>query len=61
MQAIRRGEDRERFKEIVRKVGGDVPRSAVCGSLEEVLEAAGEPASFYARYPELYTEAGEHR
>ena len=42
VEAIRRGEDRERFKEIVRKVGGDVPRSAVCRSLDEVLEAAGE-------------------
>jgi carbamoyl-phosphate synthase large subunit len=40
VEAIRRGEDRERFKEIVRKVGGDVPRSAVCRSLEEVLAAA---------------------
>ena len=42
VEAIRRGEDRERFKEIVRKVGGDVPRSAVCRSLEEVLEAGDE-------------------
>ena len=42
VEAIRRGEDRERFKEIVRKVGGDVPRSAVCRTLDEVLEAAGE-------------------
>src|SRR5215207_4778140 len=42
VEAIRRGEDRERFKEIVRKVGGDVPRSAVCRSLEEVLAAADE-------------------
>ncbi len=42
VEAIRRGEDRERFKEIVRKVGGDVPRSAVCRSLDEVLEAADE-------------------
>jgi carbamoyl-phosphate synthase large subunit len=42
VEAIRRGEDRERFKEIVRKVGGDVPRSAVCRSLDEVVEAAGE-------------------
>jgi carbamoyl-phosphate synthase large subunit len=40
--AIRRGEDRERFKEIVRAVGGDVPRSVVCHSLDEVLGAAGE-------------------
>jgi carbamoyl-phosphate synthase large subunit len=42
VEAIGRGEDRERFKEIVRKIGGDVPRSAVCHSLEEVLAAAGE-------------------
>ena len=42
VEAIRRGEDRERFKEIVRKVGGDVPRSAVCRSLDEVLAAADE-------------------
>ena len=42
VEAIGRGEDRERFKEIVRKVGGDVPRSAVCHSLDEVLAAAGE-------------------
>ena len=40
--AIRRGEDREQFKEIVRKVGGDVPRSRVCRSLDEVFAAAGE-------------------
>ena len=43
VEAIRRGEDRERFKEIVRKVGGDVPRSAVCRTLDEVLEAAAGP------------------
>ena len=40
--AIRRGEDREQFKEIVRKVGGDVPRSRLCRSLDEVFAAAGE-------------------
>ena len=42
VDAIRRGEDREQFKQIVRKVGGDVPRSRVCRSLDEVLAAAGE-------------------
>jgi carbamoyl-phosphate synthase large subunit len=42
VEAIRRGEDRERFKEIVRKVGGDVPRSAVCRTLDEVLAAGAE-------------------
>jgi carbamoyl-phosphate synthase large subunit len=40
--AIRRGEDREQFKEVVRRVGGDVPRSAVCHSLDEVVAAAAE-------------------
>src|SRR5829696_5629556 len=42
VEAIRRGEDRERFKEIVRRVGGAVPRSPACRSLDEVLDAAGE-------------------
>ena len=42
VDAIARGEDREKFKEIVRAVGGDVPRSAVCHDLDEVLAAAGE-------------------
>ncbi len=42
VEAIRRGEDRERFKEIVRRVGGDVPRSRVCRSLDDVVAAAGE-------------------
>jgi carbamoyl-phosphate synthase large subunit len=41
IEAIRRGEDRQRFKEIVRAVGADVPRSVVCHSVEEVLAAAG--------------------
>ncbi|GAA2159735.1 MULTISPECIES: carbamoyl-phosphate synthase large subunit [Glycomyces] len=36
MDAIQRGEDRQQFKEVVLKVGGDVPRSAVCHSMEEV-------------------------
>jgi carbamoyl-phosphate synthase large subunit len=42
IDAIRRGEDRRQFKDIVRSVGGDVPRSAVCHSLDEVLAAAGD-------------------
>ncbi len=42
IEAIRRGEDRQLFKEIVRAVGGDVPRSRVCQSLDEVLAAADE-------------------
>jgi len=34
--AIQRGEDRQIFKDIVREVGGDVPRSAVCHTMDEV-------------------------
>ncbi|HIW62684.1 MAG TPA: carbamoyl-phosphate synthase large subunit [Candidatus Stackebrandtia excrementipullorum] len=34
--AIQRGEDRQLFKEVVANVGGEVPRSAVCRSMEEV-------------------------
>jgi carbamoyl-phosphate synthase large subunit len=37
VEAIQRGEDRQRFKDIVRSVGADVPRSTVCHSLEEVM------------------------
>jgi carbamoyl-phosphate synthase large subunit len=42
IDAIQRGEDRLKFKEIVLGLGGDVPRSAVCHSMEEVRAAAGE-------------------
>ncbi|HEU5271366.1 MAG TPA: hypothetical protein VFU36_15680, partial [Jatrophihabitans sp.] len=41
IEAISRGEDRQRFKEIVRAVGGDVPASAVCHSLDEAVTFAG--------------------
>jgi carbamoyl-phosphate synthase large subunit len=40
IDAIQRGEDRQRFKEIVRAVGGDVPASLVCHSVEEAAEFA---------------------
>ncbi|GAA4618425.1 carbamoyl-phosphate synthase large subunit [Saccharopolyspora hordei] len=36
VKAIQRGEDRQRFKDIVRTVGGEVPESAVCKSMEDV-------------------------
>jgi carbamoyl-phosphate synthase large subunit len=42
IDAIQRGEDRLKFKEIVLGLGGDVPRSAVCHSMEEIRAAAGE-------------------
>ena len=40
--AIQRGEDRQIFKDIVRSVGGDVPRSAVCHTLEQVRETVAD-------------------
>ncbi|MEU7813493.1 carbamoyl-phosphate synthase large subunit [Pseudonocardia sp. NPDC049154] len=42
VDAIQRGEDRLKFKEIVLKVGGEVPRSAVCHSMDEVRAAVDE-------------------
>jgi carbamoyl-phosphate synthase large subunit len=40
--AIRAGEDRQRFKDLVRAVGCDVPDSRVCGSVEACLDAADQ-------------------
>jgi carbamoyl-phosphate synthase large subunit len=42
VEAIQRGEDRLKFKEIVQSIGGDVPRSAVCHSMDEVRAAAAD-------------------
>ncbi|GAA1261173.1 carbamoyl-phosphate synthase large subunit [Pseudonocardia aurantiaca] len=42
IDAIQRGEDRLKFKEIVQAIGGDVPRSAVCHSMNEVRAAVAE-------------------
>ncbi|MDV6013270.1 carbamoyl-phosphate synthase large subunit [Haloechinothrix sp. LS1_15] len=42
IEAIQRGEDRQKFKDIVRAVGGDVPRSAVCQTMDEVRECVAE-------------------
>jgi carbamoyl-phosphate synthase large subunit len=42
VEAIQRGEDRLKFKEIVIGVGGDVPRSAVCHSMDEVRAAVAD-------------------
>jgi carbamoyl-phosphate synthase large subunit len=42
IEAIQRGEDRLKFKDIVLGVGGDVPRSAVCHSMAEVRAAVDE-------------------
>src|SRR4051812_46798628 len=46
IDAIQRGEDRLKFKDIVRQIGGDVPRSEVCHSMAEVratVEQVGLP------------------
>ena len=40
IDAIQRGEDRQKFKDIVRAVGGEVPASAVCHSLDEAIAFA---------------------
>jgi carbamoyl-phosphate synthase large subunit len=42
IEAIARGEDRQRFKEIVASVGAQTPRSAVCTSLDEVRAVVAE-------------------
>ncbi|WP_435158792.1 carbamoyl-phosphate synthase large subunit [Amycolatopsis sacchari] len=42
IDAIQRGEDRQKFKDIVRAIGGDVPRSRVCHSMDEVRETVAE-------------------
>ncbi len=36
IDAIQRGEDRQIFKDLVRGIGSEVPRSAVCKSMDEV-------------------------
>src|SRR5436305_5720461 len=42
IDAIRRGEDRQLFKDIVAQAGGEVPRSKVCHSMNEVHTAVAE-------------------
>jgi carbamoyl-phosphate synthase large subunit len=42
IDAIRRGEDRQLFKEIVAKAGGETPRSRVCHSMDEVRATVAE-------------------
>jgi carbamoyl-phosphate synthase large subunit len=41
-EAIQRGEDRQRFKDIVAKVGGESARSRVCFTMDEVGETVEE-------------------
>ncbi|BBZ66957.1 carbamoyl-phosphate synthase large chain [Mycolicibacterium insubricum] len=41
-EAIQRGEDRQKFKDIVARVGGESARSRVCFNMEEVRETVAE-------------------
>ncbi|GGS60645.1 carbamoyl-phosphate synthase large subunit [Actinokineospora fastidiosa] len=42
IDAIQRGEDRQKFKDIVAEIGGETPRSRVCHSMDEVRETVAE-------------------
>ncbi|KAA0023519.1 carbamoyl-phosphate synthase large subunit [Antrihabitans cavernicola] len=41
-EAIQRGEDRQKFKDIVAKVGGESAKSAVCYTMDEVRKTVAE-------------------
>ncbi|MEV4234308.1 carbamoyl-phosphate synthase large subunit [Nocardia sp. NPDC049737] len=41
-EAIQRGEDRQKFKDIVAKVGGESARSRVCHTMDEVRETVAD-------------------
>ncbi|WIX78122.1 carbamoyl-phosphate synthase large subunit [Amycolatopsis carbonis] len=42
IDAIQRGEDRQKFKDIVRTIGAEVPRSRVCNTMEDVRATVAE-------------------
>jgi carbamoyl-phosphate synthase large subunit len=42
IEAIQRGEDRQRFKDICATVGAETPRSAVCHSMDEVRKTVDD-------------------
>ena len=42
VDAIQRGEDRQKFKEVVESVGGESARSVICHSMDDVLAGAAE-------------------
>jgi len=42
VEAIRKGEDRQAFKEVVASIGAESARSAVCHSMEELLAAVDD-------------------
>jgi carbamoyl-phosphate synthase large subunit len=42
VEAIKKGEDRQTFKQLVLDAGADVPKSIICSTLEECVSAATE-------------------
>ncbi|WP_296631725.1 carbamoyl-phosphate synthase large subunit [Rhodoluna sp.] len=42
VDAIKKGEDRQIFKQLVLDAGADVAKSVICGTLDECIDAAGE-------------------
>ncbi|MEE1651264.1 carbamoyl-phosphate synthase large subunit [Brachybacterium sp. J144] len=42
LDAIQKAEDRQKFKEVVERVGGESARSRICHTMDELLEAAEE-------------------
>ncbi|QZY30517.1 carbamoyl-phosphate synthase large subunit [Nocardioides coralli] len=42
IEAIHRGENRESFKRIVERLGGEVARSVICHTVDDLLAGAGE-------------------
>src|SRR4051794_36925783 len=42
IDAIRRGEDRQQFKDILASIGAEFPQSAICHSMRECLDAVEE-------------------
>src|SRR5699024_4848089 len=42
VDAIQRGEDRQKFKDVVESVGGESARSVICHTMDDVLAGAAE-------------------
>ena len=42
LEAIHKAEDRQQFKDVVERVGGESARSRICHTMDELLEAADE-------------------
>src|SRR2546421_7934954 len=55
IDAIRRGEDRQLFKDIVAKARGEVPRSRVCHLLNDAHAAVEEPGLPVVSRPSITT------